>query len=97
MKLDSRISLLDKSKLLFPLKVRSWDKGDKFQPLGMKNKKKLSDFFIDKKLSILDKKKIYVIVSNEEIACIIDHRIDERFKVNKKTKEIFEIRYIHNK
>ena len=96
LKLDSKINLLDKSKLLFPLIVRSWNIGDKFQPLGMKNKKKLSDFFIDKKLSILEKKKIYVIISNKEIACIIGHRIDERFKVNKETKEIFEIKYIPN-
>ncbi len=96
LKLDSKISLLDKSKLVFPLIVRSWNIGDKFQPLGMENKKKLSDFFTDNKMSILEKKKIYVIISNKEIVCIIGHRIDERFKVTNNTKEIFEIEFISN-
>ena len=46
----------DLSKLFFPLTLRKWKKGDIFVPLGMKGHKKVSDFMVDEKLSILEKK-----------------------------------------
>ena len=53
---------------------------DKFIPLGMKNFKKLSDFFIDEKYSILDKENQWILCSQENIIWIIGRRIDERYK-----------------
>lgn len=32
-------------KFKFPLKIRRWWSGDRFQPFGMSGKKKLSEFF----------------------------------------------------
>lgn len=46
----------DADKLQFPLHVRHWQEGDRFHPLGMKGTKKLSDFFVDRKCSILEKR-----------------------------------------
>lgn len=91
-KTDNKIIALDKSKLKFPLIIRSWNIGDKFQPLGMKNYKKISDFFIDNKISIIDKRKSYVILSDEEIVCIIGYRISDKFKITDETQEILEIK-----
>ena len=82
---------IDAEKLKFPLKVRHWEKGDYFYPLGMKGKKKLSKFFKDEKLSLRDKEKSLVLVSNDEIVWIINRRADERFKVTSKTKNILKI------
>lgn len=83
---------LDKDKLRFPLKIRTWQKGDVFSPLGMKGKKKkVSDFLINQKIPLHLKKEVLVLCSGEEIVWLINHRLDERFKINHKTKNIFSI------
>ena len=80
---------LDLDTLSFPLTIRKWREGDAFQPIGMKGKKKLSDFFIDRKLSIAEKEDTWLLVSGGEIAWVIGQRIDERFKVTGRTKKIY--------
>ncbi|MGC4021539.1 MAG: tRNA lysidine(34) synthetase TilS [Cyclobacteriaceae bacterium] len=90
---ESDVAVLDADKLTFPLRWRKWKAGDYFHPLGMNHKKKLSDFFIDQKISISDKEKITVIESGNEIVWVIGYRIDERFKISEKTSAqiIFEL------
>ena len=90
-KADNRILALDKDKLTFPLVVRNYKKGDVFYPLGMKGKKKLSDFMIDAKIPVNLKDKILVVVSDGKIAGILNHRLDNRFRITGKTERIFEI------
>jgi len=80
---------LDFEKLQFPLTIRAWKKGDKFIPLGMSCYKKLSDFFIDIKLSLLDKEKVYLLCSGKDIVWVIGYRIDDRYKVTSKTKKMY--------
>ncbi len=87
---------LDMGKLMFPLTVRKWTKGDYFFPLGMKGRKKMSDFLTDKKVSRPDKEKTYVLLSGKEIVCVLGHRIDERYKVTDTTKEIYRIELFKN-
>ena len=62
---------LDALKLTFPLVIRHWKEGDSFVPFGMKNHKKLSDFFIDNKLSLLEKEQTLILQSGDEIVWII--------------------------
>ncbi len=88
---QSSIAALDSSKLEFPLVLRKWKQGDYFYPLGMNKKKKLSNFFIDEKFSIIDTENIWLVCSGEKIAWIVGHRIDNRFRINKNTKDIFQI------
>ena len=88
------IAYLELAKLEFPLKIRKWQKGDTFYPLGMKGKKKLSDFFIDKKISINQKENTWLLTSNGKIAWVIGHRIDDRFKITDKTKKIYIVKLI---
>jgi tRNA(Ile)-lysidine synthase len=57
----------------------------------MKNKKKLSDYFIDNKLSVYDKEGAWLLTSKNNIVWIIGHRIDNRFKISKNTKKVFKI------
>jgi tRNA(Ile)-lysidine synthase len=83
---DPREAVLDATHLQFPLLWRKWRPGDFFHPLGMEHKKKLSDFFIDKKLSVADKEAITVLVSAGQIIWVAGHRIDDRFKVTPQTQ-----------
>ena len=79
----------DFDKLRFPLLLRNWHKGDKFIPLGMKNFKKLSDFFIDEKISISEKDATWLLFSESNLVWVIGKRIDDRFKVTSKTKKTY--------
>jgi tRNA(Ile)-lysidine synthase len=85
------IATLNADNINFPLLLRRWEQGDYFYPLGMPHKKKLSKFFIDQKLSVNDKEKIWVIESNKKIIWIVGKRIDDRFKITDKTKKILSI------
>lgn len=82
---------LDAEKLVYPLNIRHSQEGDKFQPLGMTNFKKLSDFFIDNKFSLVEKENTWVMTSNNDIAWIIGQRIDNRFKITNTTTKILQI------
>ncbi|MCC8035163.1 MAG: tRNA lysidine(34) synthetase TilS [Rikenellaceae bacterium] len=57
------VALLDADKLTFPLRARLWQDGDSFVPFGMSGKKKVSDFLIDKKVPVAEKKRQFVILS----------------------------------
>jgi tRNA(Ile)-lysidine synthase len=77
--------------LTFPLKIRKWKKGDKFQPFGMNGTKKVSDFLIDLKFSTLQKEDTWLLCQEENIVAVIGHRIDERYKIDKMTKFVYKI------
>ena len=80
---------LDLGKLRFPLTLRRWESGDEFVPLGMKGTKKLSDFFIDQKLSIIDKENQWLLCSGNDIVWIVGRRIDDRYKLTPQTESAY--------
>jgi tRNA(Ile)-lysidine synthase len=85
---------VDADKLVYPLTVRAWQQSDVFYPLGMKTRKKLSDFFIGLKIPLHEKSKIPLLINgNGQIIWISGHRLDDRYKVSKNTKKvtIFEL------
>lgn len=88
---SNKIAALDKDKLKFPLTIRPWKNGDYFYPLGMNQKKKLSDFFIDKKIPTIKKRNILVLISGNDIVWVIGYRIDNRYKIHPDTKNIMQI------
>src|SRR5690606_23330314 len=82
---------IDADQLNFPLSIRNWQEGDLFYPLGMKGKKKLSKYFKDEKLSLIDKENVWILFSGEDVVWIIGRRPDERFKVTDNTTTILKI------
>jgi tRNA(Ile)-lysidine synthase len=83
---------VDADKLVYPLEIRKWQQGDMFYPLGMEGQsKKISKFFKDEKLSLLQKENTWLLCSESKIIWVIGLRADERFKVHPQTKQIFKI------
>jgi len=83
---------LDFDKLSFPLELRKWQNGDIFHPIGMRGKKKLSDFFIDKKMSLFEKQNTWILCSNNQIVWVVGHRMDERFKLVENSQKVYLVK-----
>jgi tRNA(Ile)-lysidine synthase len=88
---DKNIAMLDADLLKFPLILRKWRQGDSFVPFGMKKEKKLSDYFTSNKYSLLDKENQWILCSEEKIVWLVAERIDDRFRISNKTKNILKI------
>lgn len=88
---DKNIAMLDADLLKFPLVLRKWRQGDSFVPFGMRKEKKLSDYFTSNKYSLLDKENQWILCSEEKIVWLVAERIDNRFRISNKTKNILKI------
>jgi tRNA(Ile)-lysidine synthase len=88
---SDRKACLDHAKLKYPLTLRNWTEGDSMQPLGMVGRKKLSDIFIDQKIPLNEKENIFVLESEGEIAWVVGHKIDDRFKTTDATEQVYLI------
>ena len=73
--------------------IRKWKVGDKFQPIGMKGTKNISDFLSDEKVSSKSKKGNLVLTNSGKIVWILGLRIDDRFKVTPSTKKILKLTF----
>jgi len=91
---DPLVAQFDADTVDFPLVLRRWRQGDSFRPLGMTGFKKLSDFFVDLKLSLADKEEVWILQSGDDIMWIVGMRIDDRFKITNRTKNVLEIKCV---
>ncbi|HKL66812.1 MAG TPA: tRNA lysidine(34) synthetase TilS [Bacteroidales bacterium] len=89
---DNNYACLDASMISFPITIRKWEEGDYFYPLGMKGRKKISDFLVDIKVPLPDKDSIYVLEMNGKIIWVAGYRIDNRFRVKTSSTDILLIR-----
>ena len=75
------------------LSVRSRQRGDRFQPLGMSQPKKLGEFMIDAKIPQAWRGRIPIVCSQKHILWVVGWRIDDRAKVTEGTKRILCLRF----
>ncbi|KUO67424.1 MAG: tRNA(Ile)-lysidine synthetase [Lutibacter sp. BRH_c52] len=88
---DKNTISIDFDNLEFPLIFRKRQKGDFFFPIGLNGKKKVSKFFKDEKLSLIDKENAWLLCSKNDIVWVVGMRLDDRFKVTKSTSKILKI------
>ena len=85
---DKGIACFDADKLNGDIHYRKWQTGDTFIPFGMKGKKKISDYLTDRKFSISQKERQWVLCCGEHIAWLIGERTDNRFRIDETTKRV---------
>lgn len=88
---DTNQAFLDIDKLDFPLQMRKWKNGDRMQPFGLHGRKKISDILIDDKVSNLQKEKVHVLMSGEEIVWLAGVRVGHVARVTNDTKQVLVI------
>ena len=87
------VAALDLDKLKFPLTLRRWREGDWFMPIGLKGKKKISDFLIDQKVPLNLKDQVLLLTSADgKVVWVVGMRPDDRFKVTEETQQVLELR-----
>ncbi|MBC6493132.1 tRNA lysidine(34) synthetase TilS [Flavihumibacter stibioxidans] len=90
---DKNTAFLDAADIVYPLLLRKWKQGDYFYPMGMRKKKKLARFFIDARISRVEKERIRILESARKIIWLVGQRIDDRFKITPGTKTVLVMRF----
>lgn len=74
------------------LTVRHWRQGDRFRPFGMKGTKKLSDYFNDRKFSLMQKLSTPIVEMQGRIVWIAGERAADDFRVTPSSRRILTMR-----
>lgn len=85
---EKTVACFDADKLTRPITIRRWQAGDRFVPFGMSGHKRVSDYLTDRKCSLLEKERQWVLCCGSEIAWLIGERSDNRFRIDEKTKRV---------
>lgn len=88
---DKNTAFFDADTIEYPLLLRTWLKGDMFYPFGMNGKKKISDYYTDKKYSLTQKENTYLLLSGNAIIWIVGERSDNRYRITKNTQKVLKI------
>jgi len=91
---EKQTACFDADKLNEEICCRKWQTGDTFVPFGMKGKKKISDYLTDRKFSISQKERQWVLCCGERIAWLIGERTDNRFRIDETTKRVIIYRMV---
>jgi tRNA(Ile)-lysidine synthase len=87
------IAHFDFGRLDGKLTVRPWQRGDRFQPLGMKGVKKTAQFMLDVKIPHDWRDRIPILTDNAGILWVVGYRIAERVKITRQTKKVLRIKF----
>jgi len=88
---DRMVEYISGDSIKGSFEIRRWKSGDKFNPIGMKGTKKISDFLSDEKISSSEKKENLVLTNLGKIVWVVGLRIDDKFKVTSGTKKVLQL------
>jgi len=83
--------VLDADRLDFPVEVRRWRAGDRMRPIGLGGSKLISDILIDAKVPRTQKDMAHVLLSGQEVAWLVGHRIGEGFQATAASQRVLRI------
>jgi len=90
---DAFTGFFDKRKLNEKLMARTWIKGDRFQPLGMKGKSlKLTDYWINRKIPAFARKSWPLIVNKDAIIWIPGLQQDHTTRITENTQIVLTLK-----
>jgi len=87
------VEFVDGGQIKGHMLLRSWQPGDRFVPLGMKETKKLSDFFVDAKVPHHRRRLVPLLECKAGIIWVCGLRLDDRFRVTNKTENLLKVEF----
>lgn len=90
---SKNIQYIDYMSLVGQPVVRVRKQGDIIHPLGAKGKKKLKDYFIDKKINRWERDNIPLIASENDIIWAVGVGVNDKYKIDDKTALALKITY----
>jgi tRNA(Ile)-lysidine synthase len=90
---DSNVEYIDADLVADEMILRNWQPGDWFIPLGMNGRKKVSDFLIDIKVPLYEKRRVVVLESEGKIVWLCGLRLDDRFKISGSTRKVLKLKF----
>ncbi len=88
------VAYLDADTVQWPLTVRTWQRGDRFQPYGMAHRKKVSDLLTDAKVPVHARQSVQVVTSEGEVVWVVRHRLAHPVRVTPETKHVAVLRVL---
>jgi tRNA(Ile)-lysidine synthase len=86
-------AVIDAAGLSDTLSVRGRRQGDSFRPLGLSGRKKLQDFFVDRKVPRARRDRVPIVVDEQDrIIWVAGHAISEEFRVSDRTQSMVVLR-----
>lgn len=90
---NNTVAYIDRDKLPAGLRVRTRRDGDRFQLIGSGGRKKLKDFFIDRKVP-RDQRNMPILFSGRDALLIPGYGISDKVKVEENTKRVLRVTYV---
>lgn len=86
-----RCIYIDGEKIKGELRLRQRRDGDRFRPLGMQGRKKLKDYFIDRKIPREQRNRIPLLTDGENIIWVVGFHMSQDYRITERTRRIVKI------
>jgi tRNA(Ile)-lysidine synthase len=90
---DEFTACFDAAKCGERLTVRARKRGDRFQPLGLAQPKKLGEFMIDAKIPQAGRERTPLVCAGKQILWVVGWRLGELAKVSPQTKRVLRLEF----
>jgi tRNA(Ile)-lysidine synthase len=90
---DPAIEFVNPELVPYRLTVRTWQAGDRFQPLGMKGSMNISDYLTNSKVSFLQRQHALVLTTESDIIWLCGMRMSEKFRLPDTAQTALRLEY----